>query len=114
MERLRLYTSATRRGPFWTLILRIVSGKTSQTAPALPCEPSRQAGASMPFAQPREFQAVCGPVSQAGGTSEAYPLPAPSTYLGPFMTLILSMHKHGRERKALTYPAAPLRVGFTG
>jgi len=113
MERQTVYTSAARLGPFWTLILQIASGKTSQTAAALPCG-TGQAGASSPFNQTHEFEGVCGVVSQPRGTSQAYRFPSRSTNLGPFMTLILSMHKHGSEHKAIGYPAVPLRVGVTG
>lgn len=117
MERQTIYTSAKKLGPFWTLILEIASGKTSHSAAALPCGTSRQAGtssASLRFDQTRELHAVSGPVNQQGGTSEAYRLPAQSTHMGPFMTLILSMHKHRDKRNAVGYPAVPLRVGVTG
>ena len=117
MERQTIYTSATRLGPFWTLILEIASGKTSQTAAALPCGTSREAGgssASSALHDARGFEAVSGPVSQPGGTSEAYRLPSQSAYPGPFITLILSMHKHRDKRNAIGYPAVPLRVGVTG
>ena len=114
MERQRVYTSATRLGPFWTLVLQIASGKTSQAAPALPCEAGPEAEAASPFDHTRSFQAVSGAVRQPAGTSEAYRLPSEWTSLGPFMTLILSMHKHDREQTAMGYPAMRLRVGVTG
>jgi len=106
MERQTIYTSAKRIGPFWTLILEIASGKTSQTAAALPCGTSREAGTSSASSardQTRAFE-----VSQPGGTRSQ------RTNLGPFMTLILSMHKHRDKRNAIGYPAVPLRVGVTG
>jgi len=114
MERQTVYTSAARLNPFWTLVLQITSGKTSQSAPALPCAAGQEAGASSPIDERREFQAISGPVSQPGGTSEAYRLPARPTNLGPFMTLILSMHRHRSKSDASGYPAVPLRLGVIG
>ena len=116
MERQTVYTSAAQLGPFSTLVLQIASGKTSQTATALPCETIRETGASTassPLDDTREFGAVSGPVNQSRGTSEAHGLPGLQTNLGPFMILLLSMHRHRSQCDAIGYWAVR-RVGVTG
>ena len=116
MERQAVYTSAAKLGPFSTLVLQIVSGKTSHVATALPCETIRETGASTassPLDDTREFGAVCGVVNGPRGLSAAYGLPALQTNLGPFMMLLLSMHRHRSKRDAIGYWAVR-RVGVTG
>jgi hypothetical protein len=115
MEKQPVYSSAKMLGPFWTLILKITSGKTSQTARALPCESNRTSAgcsASAEFDETRDFQAVSGPVCEIGGTSQAYTFPS-YPMPGPFLELILTLHRSHSKRDAMSL-AAPRRVMVTG
>ncbi len=115
MEKQTFYSSAKMLGPFWTLILQITSGRTSETARALPCQGSRDSAgcsASAEFDETRDFQAVSGPASELGGTSQAYTFPSPPVMPGAFVELILTLHRSRSKREAMSYPRR--RVLVTG
>lgn len=117
MEKQTVHSSGRMLGPFWTLILGIVSGKTSPTTPALPCGSSRESAgcsASAEFDEKRDFQAVTGPASKLGGTSHAYTFPSYLMTAGPFVELILTLHRSHRKWDAMKNAPAPRRVMVTG
>lgn len=116
MKKQMAYSTASTLGPFWTLMLLIASGKTLQAEPPLPCGRSDEAtgcSACVPLDETRDFQACSGTARELKRTSQAYTFPTPTT-LGPFLTLILTLHKERRESDAGNYTASARRVMVTG
>ena len=117
MEKQKVYSNAETQGPFWTLVLQIARGKTSPTTQALPCRSSRESAgcsASAAFDATRDFQTVSGPACERGGTSHAYTVPLHPMTPGPFLELILTLHRSHRKREAMRLAPVPRRVIVTG